>query len=57
MTKETHAAFLGIVLGGAHKEKGMVSFQEVISKEQAEAIHDYLISQANNTYKLLHKTN
>ena len=57
MTKETHAAFLGIVLGGAHKEKGMVSFQEVISKEQAEAIHDYLISQANNTYELLHKTN
>ena len=57
MTKETHTAFLGIVLGGAHKERGMVSFQEVISKEQAEAIHDYLISQANNTYKLLHKTN
>ena len=57
MTKETHTAFLGIVLGGAHKERGMVSFQEVISKEQAEAIHDYLISQANNTYKLLHQTN
>ena len=57
MTKETHTAFLGIVLGGAHKERGMVSFQEVISKEQAEAIHDYLISQANNTYELLHKSN
>ena len=57
MTKETHTAFLGIVLGGAHKERGMVSFQEVISKEQAEAIHDYLISQANNTYELLHQTN
>ena len=57
MTELTHKTFLGIVLGGAHKDKGMVSFKEMISEEQAEDIHAYLIDQANKTYTLLHQSN
>tara|TARA_B100000929_G_scaffold11817_2_gene9822 strand:- start:124 stop:2211 length:2088 start_codon:yes stop_codon:yes gene_type:complete len=53
MSQETHTAFLGIVLGGSHKDKGMISFSEMLSEDQADAIHQYLISQANTTYKLL----
>ena len=53
MSQETHTAFLGIVLGGSHKDKGMISFSEMLSEDQTDAIHQYLISQANTTYKLL----
>ncbi|MDG2060260.1 MAG: PQQ-dependent dehydrogenase, methanol/ethanol family [SAR86 cluster bacterium] len=50
MTEETHKTFLGIVLGGAHKNKGMISFKDMLTEDQALAIHEYLISQANATY-------
>ena len=52
MTEETHKAFLGIVLGGSHRSKGMISFQEMLNEDQAEAIHQYIISQANATYEM-----
>ena len=47
MSPQTHAAFLDIVLRGARAQNGMASFADVLSPEQAEAIHQYLISRAN----------
>jgi quinohemoprotein ethanol dehydrogenase len=50
MTKETHAQFNDIVLGGARKDKGMASFADILSKEDAEDIHGYLIARANEDW-------
>ena len=47
MTPETPARFQDIVLGGIRAAKGMASFADVLSKDQAEAIHQYLIARAN----------
>jgi quinohemoprotein ethanol dehydrogenase len=46
MMPDTHAAFLEIVLGGSRARNGMASFADVLSKDEAEAIHHYLISRA-----------
>ena len=51
MTAETHAKFNDIVLGGIYAEKGMASFADVLSKDQADAIHAYLIARANEDYQ------
>ncbi len=51
MTKETHALFGDIVLKGIYREKGMVSFADVLGPEDAEAIHQYLIARANEDYQ------
>jgi len=50
MTPETHAAFMDIVIGGARREKGMVSFADVISPDDAKAIHAWLIRRANEDW-------
>ena len=50
MTPETHAAFLDIVLKGTRTEKGMVSFADLLSRADAEAIHQYLIARANEDW-------
>jgi quinohemoprotein ethanol dehydrogenase len=42
MSADTHAHFDDIVLGGARKSQGMASFADVLSKEDAAAIHAYL---------------
>jgi quinohemoprotein ethanol dehydrogenase len=44
-----HKTFLGVILGGMHSEKGMASFKEVLSLEQANQIQAYIISQAKLT--------
>ena len=46
MMPATHAAFLDIVLGGTRAQNGMASFADVLSREQAEAIHQYLNARA-----------
>jgi quinohemoprotein ethanol dehydrogenase len=51
LTKETHAAFLDIVLGGVRKDKGMASFADRLTKEQAEAIHAFVISRAQEDWQ------
>ena len=51
MTPETHARFKDIVLGGALAANGMDSFDDVLSKADAEAIHAYLISRANQDWQ------
>ena len=45
-------AYFDIVLNGTLKERGMVSFAEMINREQAEAIRAYVISQAHQTKTL-----
>ncbi len=44
-----HQTFLGVILGGMHSEKGMASFKDVLSLEQANQIQAYIISQAKLT--------
>ena len=44
-----HKTFLGVILGGMHSEKGMASFKDVLSLEQANEIQAYIISQAKLT--------
>ncbi|OJW72811.1 MAG: quinohemoprotein alcohol dehydrogenase [Sphingomonadales bacterium 63-6] len=47
MTPETHQEFLDIVIGGKREANGMASFADILSKEDAEAIHQYVIARAN----------
>ncbi|MGH3803910.1 MAG: c-type cytochrome, partial [Pseudonocardiaceae bacterium] len=42
-----HAIFREIVLGGAFESRGMASFADVLSEEDARAILDYLIVTAH----------
>jgi quinohemoprotein ethanol dehydrogenase len=51
LSPETHAEFNDIVLGGKRKDKGMASFADVLTPEQAEQIHDYLIARAQTDYQ------
>jgi quinohemoprotein ethanol dehydrogenase len=51
LTAEAHGEFNDIVLGGKRRDKGMASFSDVLSKDDAEAIHDYLIARAQTDYQ------
>ena len=46
MTAETHKLFLAIVRGGLYLDRGMDSFVDAVSNEQAEMIRQYIISRA-----------
>ena len=50
MTRETHAQFNDIVLKGTRVQKGMASFANLLSLDDAEAIHAYVISRANEDW-------
>ena len=50
MSLETHDEFMDIVMEGIREEKGMASFADTISQEQAEDIHQYLIARANEDW-------
>jgi quinohemoprotein ethanol dehydrogenase len=50
MSPQTHGDFLAIVLGGKRASNGMASFADVLTKDQAEAIHQYLIARANQDW-------
>lgn len=47
MSPESHQAFRQIVRGGLLEEIGMVSFADVLSPSDADAIHDYIIHGAH----------
>ena len=47
MSQATHGEFLDIVIGGKRAASGMASFADLLSREDAEAIHHYLIARAN----------
>jgi len=48
MNAENHQLWMGIVLGGLYRDKGMVSFAEVLSAEEAAAIQAFIIERAND---------
>jgi quinohemoprotein ethanol dehydrogenase len=50
MTRETHAQFNDIVLRGLRLQKGMASFAGLLSVEEVEAVHAYLIARANEDW-------
>ncbi len=50
MSAETHAAFFDIVLGGSRSQLGMASFADVLDENEADAIHQYVISRAREDW-------
>ena len=50
MTKDTHDAFHQIVLQGIFQNAGMPPWDDVLSTDDADAIHQYLISLAWDAY-------
>ena len=50
MTAETHAEFNDIVLRGIRNERGMAGFGDILTQDQADAIHAYLIARANEDW-------
>jgi quinohemoprotein ethanol dehydrogenase len=50
MTRDTHAAFKDIVLGGVRKDKGMASFADILTADDADAIHAYVTARANEDW-------
>lgn len=50
MTRETHAQYNDIVLKGTRTDKGMASFADLLTAADADAIHHYLISRANEDW-------
>jgi quinohemoprotein ethanol dehydrogenase len=50
LSTDTHEAFLGIVLYGGRRFRGMPQFDDVLNEEQANAIHAYLIDLAQQAF-------
>ena len=50
LTKDKHAAWEAIVLGGAYQHKGMLSYKDALSAEDSEAIQAYVIDRAWEAY-------
>jgi mono/diheme cytochrome c family protein len=51
-TAQVHTIWQDIVRGGVLKSLGMVSFAEFVSEDDAEAIRQYVLSEANRVYLL-----
>jgi len=47
LTPEAHRDFYATVLGGLHRDRGMVGFSSLFSATDVEAIHAYVIDRAN----------
>ncbi len=47
LDKAGHDAWQAVVLGGLHKERGMVSFAQVLSAEDSDAVHAFVLSRAH----------
>ena len=50
LTKDKHAAWDAIVLGGAYQHKGMLSYKDALSAEDSAAIQAYVIDRAWKAY-------
>jgi quinohemoprotein ethanol dehydrogenase len=50
MTPETHAQFEAIVLEGIRGPLGMVAFADLLSRDDARAVHAYVIKRANEDF-------
>ena len=51
---QTHEMWQDIVLGGVLRERGMVSFSAYLTPEDAEAIRQYVLAEANRQYLETH---
>ena len=51
LTPERHALFYDIVLGGLLKGAGMARWDDVLSRNDAEAIHAYIVNEAWKAYE------
>lgn len=47
MHESFHKTFNDIVIGGALKDRGMVSFAQVMDQQQVDAVHAYILDEAN----------
>lgn len=47
MSTETHDQYQAIIRGGLLQANGMSNFSDMVSMEDAERIHRYVISRAN----------
>ncbi len=50
MSPGIHSAFNQIVLDGLKRDAGMPAWGDVLSKDDADAIHAYLIDQSRQAY-------
>jgi quinohemoprotein ethanol dehydrogenase len=50
MDQATHAQFNDIVLKGLRLQKGMASFADILSVDEVEAVHAYVISRAHEDW-------
>jgi PQQ-dependent dehydrogenase (methanol/ethanol family) len=48
MSSATHGEFDAIVLGGSRADRGMVGFSDLLTAEDADAVHAYLIKRAHD---------
>jgi quinohemoprotein ethanol dehydrogenase len=48
---QSHTDFNDIVLGGKFKDKGMVPFNGVLTQEQVDAVHAYVISRGQEDWQ------
>jgi quinohemoprotein ethanol dehydrogenase len=48
-TRAVHEQWLDIVLGGTYLDRGMASFADLLDRDEAEAIHAYVIERATRT--------
>ncbi|MCB1710823.1 MAG: hypothetical protein KDI10_19120, partial [Halioglobus sp.] len=53
-TAQVHDMWQEIVIGGALEARGMVSFRDYVSTDDAEAIRQYALSEANRLYREQH---
>ena len=47
MSAEKHKVWAGIVLGGVHRENGMVSYAGILTAEDSRAIQAFVIERAH----------
>jgi mono/diheme cytochrome c family protein len=48
---ETHSAWDAIVLGGSLRDNGMPAFGQILSKEQSDAVHAFVIYRSQLSYE------
>ncbi len=53
-TAQVHDMWQDIVRGGVLQARGMVSFSDYVSADDAEAIRQYVLSEANRNYRDMH---
>jgi quinohemoprotein ethanol dehydrogenase len=48
---ETHEMWDAIVLGGSLRDKGMPGFGQILTKEDSDAVHSFVIERARHAYE------